>query len=191
MMDSVRKYMNDLKLFSEEEIEQVIELGTLKELKKGEAFIREGQHCTKTGFIINGIFRSYYTSSKEEEVTYCFRFPSSFLSAYSAYITGNPSVETLEAITDAKILVFAKKDLDELVDNNIKWLRLTKQLAEREYVELEHRIFQLQKENAEVRYNYLLDNQPDYIQSIPLKYLASYLGITQRHLSRIRNSIQR
>jgi hypothetical protein len=62
-------------------------------------------------------------------------------------------------------------------------------MAEQEYIKMEKRIFILQKESAEKRYEDLLNNQPLYLQLIPLSYLSSYLGITQRHLSRVRKLI--
>lgn len=64
-----------------------------------------------------------------------------------------------------------------------------KLIAEQQYLELENRVFQLQKETALQRYTSLLNNHPEFVQEIPLQYLASYLGITQRHLSRIRKQI--
>jgi len=64
-----------------------------------------------------------------------------------------------------------------------------KVVAEQQYIELEKRIFKLQKDNASKRYADLIKHQPEYILKIPLQYLASYLGITQRHLSRIRKEI--
>ena len=69
------------------------------------------------------------------------------------------------------------------------WIKFLKIVAEQQYIELEKRIFQLQKNNAFERYSDLLKNHPEYLQNIPLQYLASYLGITQRHLSRIRREI--
>jgi hypothetical protein len=62
-------------------------------------------------------------------------------------------------------------------------------MAEQQYIELERRFFQFQKNTAAQRYKELLINQPEYVQNIPLQYLASYLGITQRHLSRIRSEV--
>ena len=62
-------------------------------------------------------------------------------------------------------------------------------IAEKEYVELEKWIFNHQKSNAQKRYVDLINNHPQFVQQIPLHYIASYLGITQRHLSRIRASI--
>ncbi|MNU79669.1 hypothetical protein D3C71_692840 [compost metagenome] len=62
-------------------------------------------------------------------------------------------------------------------------------IAEQQYLELEARVFQLQRDSAQERYQSLIDNQPEYIQQISGQYLASYLGITQRHLIRIRKQI--
>ncbi|MNL38520.1 hypothetical protein D3C87_1607400 [compost metagenome] len=62
-------------------------------------------------------------------------------------------------------------------------------IAEQQYLELENRLFLFQKEKAKERYIDLLKNQPLYVQQIPLQYLASYLGITPRHLSRLRKEI--
>ena len=62
-------------------------------------------------------------------------------------------------------------------------------MAEQEYINLEKRIFVLQRESAENRYKSLLQTHPHYLNSIPLSYIASYLGITQRHLSRIRKTV--
>ena len=122
-------------------------------------------------------------------VTYCFSFPNDLIAGYSSLITQEKTKENIEAIVDCKLIEFPKKILDELVHNKMNWLLLAKQIAENKYMLVEKRIFILQKENAITAYQELLDQHPDYLQKIPLGYLASYLGITQRHLSRIRKQI--
>ena len=87
------------------------------------------------------------------------------------------------------VLIITKNTIDDLVIENPNWIKFLKIVAEQQYIELEKRIFQLQKNNAFERYSDLLKNHPEYLQNIPLQYLASYLGITQRHLSRIRREI--
>jgi hypothetical protein len=67
-------------------------------------------------------------------------------------------------------------------------VHLLKALAETEYINLEQRIF-LHSESAKERYASLLKKEPALIKHIPLGHLASYLGITQRHLSRLRREI--
>ena len=86
-------------------------------------------------------------------------------------------------------MVIPREKIALLSASNPRWVRFEKMIAEQQYIELERRVFQFQKEKAAERYKDLLNNYPDYIRHIPLQYLASYLGITQRHLSRIRKEI--
>ena len=95
----------------------------------------------------------------------------------------------MQAIADVELLVFCKQDLNKLANDSLNWVKFLKKMAELQYIELENRIFQLQKTTALQRYENLLQNHPEFVQKIPLQYLASYLGITQRHLSRIRKEL--
>lgn len=185
----IRKYFESFNLFTIEEIENALPFFKTKTLQKSEYFIQEGKKCKEVAFIISGIFRSYYTSEEGDETTYCFRFPNEMLAAYSSFISGNESQETMQAISTSELLVIKKKDIDQLAKENICWIKFLKVIAEQQYIELEQRVFQLQRNSAVQRYVSLLEHQPEYIQNIPLQYLASFLGITQRHLSRIRKEI--
>jgi len=185
----IAAYFQSLGLFDQGEIAQIVQLFTFRKLNKNDFFIKENQPCNEVAFIVSGIFRSYYTTSNAEDVTYCFRFPNSLMAAYSSFITGGPSVETMQAISPAELWVIKKSAIDKLAAESLIWTKYLKMIAEQQYLELEKRIFQLQKETAIQRYLTLIQNQPEFIQQIPLNYLASYLGITQRHLSRIRSEI--
>ena len=185
----LKSYLNSFSIFSEEEIDQALPLFTIRKIEKGAYFIREEQFCSEVAFIEKGIFRSFYTSESGEEITYCFRFQNEFMTAYSAFITGNKSIESFQAISNGELLVIPKKKIDELAEKNPKWMRFLKIVAEQQYLELESRVFQLQRNSAQERYQSLMDNQPEYIQQISGQHLSSYLGITQRHLSRIRKQV--
>lgn len=176
-------------LLSEAEIAEAFEHAELRTLHKGEFFIKEGEVCNEVAVISKGLFRSFYYNSNLEEVTYCFRYENNFLSAYSSFLTGLPSTESFEALTDVEFYVWPKSWVEAIEKKSINWVRFFKRLTELEYLEMEQHIFILQKENAEQRYQHLMDQFPHYLQRIPLNYLASYLGITQRHLSRIRKGI--
>lgn len=185
----LKSYLNSFAIFSEEEIDQALPLFTLRKVEKGTYFIREGQFCSEVAFIEKGIFRSFYPSETGEEITYCFRFQNEFMTAYSAFITGNQSIENLQAISNGELLVIPKKEIEQLAEKNPKWVLFLKIVAEQQFLELEGRVFQLQRDSAQKRYQGLLDNQPEYIQLISGQHLASYLGITQRHLIRIRKQV--
>lgn len=185
----IQDFFLSFNVFSLQEIKDLSGLFEEKTIKKGDVFLHEGEKCREIAFVKSGIFRSYYTSDDGKESTYCFRFPNDFLASYSSFISGKPSLEAIQAISDADLLILQKNKIEELAQNNQNWTKFLKIIAEQEYLELEKRFFQLQRDNASQRYEILIKNQPDYVQNIPLHYLASYLGITQRHLSRIRKEI--
>ena len=185
----MRSYLESFNILTQDEIDLFEKKVVFKKLKKGDFFIKEGQTCDEVGFVISGIFRSFYYSSTEEEVTYCFTFSNSFVTAYSSFLSQEKTVENIQAITDIEILTISRDELLKFEQSSTNWLKFFKLIAEQEYIKMEKRIFLLQKETAEKRYRDLLINQPELLQLIPLNFLSSYLGITQRHLSRIRKSI--
>jgi CRP-like cAMP-binding protein len=185
----LRKHLEAFKILSQEEIALFESKLRQRKVKKGGFFIKEGAVCKEIAYIDSGLLRSYYHTSSDEEVTYCFSFANSFTSAYSSYLSQSKTQENIEALTDTLIYTISREDILNLEKASYNWLKLFKQIAEQEYINMEKRIFMLQKETAEQRYRDLLANHPQYLQLIPLSYLASYLGITQRHLSRIRRSI--
>ncbi len=173
-------------VLTDDEIENFVQFFTPKKLSKSDFFIKEGETCDEIAFIKSGLFRSFYVTDKGEEITSCLKFPGSLMTAYSSFITGHGSFVNMQAITPAELLVVKKKVMEDLANGNPNWMRFLRVIAEQQYIELEKRTFQFQSDTAIKRYTDLMEKHPEYIQNIPLQYLASYLGITQRHLSRLR-----
>lgn len=163
----------------------------IRHLKKGEFFIQAGQKCNEIAFVNSGMLRSYYLTESGDDFTYCVCFEHEFMSAYSAYITGNQAVEYIQALVDCELCIIQKSFIEKQAENNHSTSKLMRFFAEQYILDLEHRVFSHQKENAKKRYEYFLKNHPKYLSDIPLQHLASYLGITQRHLSRIRKEVAR
>lgn len=171
------------------DIDKIVKCAATKRLGRSEYFIKAGGVCSEIAFVASGILRSFYVSDAGEEMTYCLSFPNSFMTAYSSYILNAPGIENIQAMADTELLILSRQDIEQLSADNMNILRFLKMMAEQEFISLEKRIFQMQKEKARQRYLNLLKEHPNYVQSIPLRYLASYLGITERHLSRIRKEI--
>ena len=188
-MTELQQYIHQFGILTPEEIKALDQLTEEKQLQKGDYFITQGTTCKKIAFIQNGFFRSFYYSRTAEEVTYCFLSGNNFLTAYSSFINQSPTTENIQALTDATLYYIDRKDILQLEASSTNWLKLFKVMAEQEYIHLEKRIFLLQRESAETRYQQLLENHPEYLRAVPLQYIASYLGVTPRHLSRIRKSI--
>ncbi|MCC9043398.1 Crp/Fnr family transcriptional regulator [Myroides sp. M-43] len=185
----LKTFFQRFTLFSEQEIVSILSLFTKRTIAKADYLVREGDYCEEIAFIESGIFRSFYTIESGDELTYCFRFPDDLVGAYSAFITAGKSIESIQAVVSTVVWVIDKRDLDALANTLPQWNTFLKTIAEQQYLELEQRVIQFQRTTAQERYKHLLFNHPTFVQYLPLQYLASYLGITQRHLSRIRKEI--
>ena len=185
----MKDYLRVFNILSDEEIDWALQVAQNRTIPKDHYFIREGELSKEVAFVQSGFFRSYHHNDAGEEITYCFSFAGSFLTAYSSFITQQATAENIYAMTTASIVSIPRQEVLRLEKASHNWLRLTKTLAELEFLKMEQRVFLL-KENAEYRYKDLLQHHPEYLQQIPLQHLASFLGITQRHLSRIRGLVR-
>ena len=187
-LERVRTYFYSFGILGKKEVDDFIQISTKKFLGKSENLVAQGQKSKDIGFVLSGLLRSFHSDDKGNETTFCFTFPNCLVTAYSSYITGKEAKETIQAITPVELLVVSKKEWGELISRSANWIDFLRQMAESEYVALEKRVYQFQKDSAGKRYEDLINDYPEWLDQIPLHYLASYLGITQRHLSRIRNS---
>lgn len=161
----------------------------MKQLKKNEFFVKEGKRSFDVGLVLNGMLRQYYTVEGEEKTTY-FYFENHFVSAYISCITGNPSLLTIEALSDVQYISFPYAVLMELFDKSMAWQKFGRLVAEYLAVGLEERMTSLLMLNPEARYlNLLNSNKHKIIVRIPQHYIANYLGITPVSLSRIRKRL--
>jgi CRP-like cAMP-binding protein len=111
------------------------------------------------------------------------------MSAFSSFITQKPTEENIQAVVDSELLILKRSDMEMLYENSSAWQKVGRFLTEMQYVEMEQRTVSFQKHSAKQRYETLIEHHSHYIKFIPLQYLASYLGITPRHLSRLRKEI--
>ena len=186
MSERLANLLRSFPAFSESDIENGLACMKPRSFKKDDFLMKEGKTCDWIAYIGSGIVRNFYYSSKGEEITYCLTFPNAFISAYSSFIRNKETFENLQAISDVEALIIRKKDYQALINSSRAWLEFSNHFAEQSYVLMEERLLSLQMESAEQRYRSLLRSSPEYLEHIPLKYIASYLGITPRHLSRLR-----
>jgi CRP-like cAMP-binding protein len=175
--------------FSGDELSLLDDLITFRTLKKGELLLTENQVCNEVVFIEKGILRSFFVNHKGDEITNCFAFENEFMASFASFITEEKAEENIQALTDTELQVLDRKALEKLYQSGFNWQEAGRKLTELEFVNLHKRMVSFQKLSGAQRYEELCKNHQKYIQLIPLQYLASYLGITPRHLSRIRKAI--
>ncbi|GGF02816.1 Crp/Fnr family transcriptional regulator [Flavobacterium limi] len=171
-----------------EELNLLDGLITFRKLKKGEFLLMENQVCNEVVFIKKGILRSFFVNHKGDEITNCFAFENEFMASFASFITEEKAEENIQALTDTEVQVLSRKGLEKLYQSGYNWQETGRKLTEIEFVNLNKRMISFQKLSGTQRYEELYKNHQKYLQLIPLQYLASYLGITPRHLSRIRKA---
>lgn len=181
-----RDYLQSLGILSEIDLSMLDGETYEKSIPKNGFFLKEGELAREVAFIVNGEFRVFYYNSKGEEVTSCFALSNSIITSYYSFITNEDSQESIQALSDTQLICISRDTIFELEKKSTNWLKLSKFIAEQEYINLEKRILLLQKETADKRYAELVRNQPELLQLVSLEQLSSYLGISSRHLSRIR-----
>jgi len=189
MKESLNNMLKSADILTDSEIASGLKYFELKSFEKGDILIEAGKVCDWIAFVNSGVLRNFYISTKDEEVTYCLTFPNKVISAFSSFMTQKVTFENIHALTNVELLIIRRNQYYELMDSSINWLKFSRFVAEQSYIEMENRLLTLQMETAKKRYEDLLEFNPDYLQKVPLKYLASFLGITQRHLSRLRKDI--
>jgi len=156
------------------------------ELPKGSFLIMEGKICDHIYFLEKGCLRGYYNLDGKE-ITYWFAFENNFVTSFFSFITRKPCVECIQLVEDCTLWAISYDDLQKLYDTHPDIERLGRLMNERYYVMLEERFVSNHFKEARERYENLITNAPHIVQRIPLGYIASYLGITQETLSRIRS----
>ncbi len=166
----------------EEELAKCIKSQTKQ---KGDFFLKQGQIVSSLFLIETGLVRSYYIKD-DREINSWFGFENIILGAVLPLFYNQPTNENIQFIETSTYYYISSKDLNEFYQNYQEMNTIGRKMAEEYCVILEQRISSLQTESAEQRYNSLLKYQPDAIQRVSLGHIASYLGITQETLSRIR-----
>jgi CRP-like cAMP-binding protein len=156
------------------------------ELAKGSFLITEGKMCNHLYFLDQGSVRGFYNLDGKE-VTYWFAFENNFVTSFFSFITRKPGMENIQAMEDSTLWAVAYDGLQNLYAKHPDMERLGRIVNERYYVMLEERFVSNHFKEARERYENLLANAPHILQRVPLGYVASYLGITQETLSRIRS----
>ena len=111
----LRKQVEAFTKITEADWEMLLPFLEVKHLRKSELFIQEGKRANEIGLVMEGMLRQYYTKDGEEKTTYFF-FENHFISSYISCITAQPSLITIEALSDSTFISFPYKIMLELFD---------------------------------------------------------------------------
>jgi len=159
-----------------------------RKVEKNNFLLQQGDVCADLMFVQEGCLRLFYVAD-DIEVSVWFAFKNSSAIDISSFISEQPSAYFLQAIEDSEVLYLPKAELNALYQTHPKMQEMMRRFWEDAVLTLIGRFTALQRDSAAQRYLDLL-NKPPYIQKIPQKYLASFIGVTPTSLSRIRKNIR-
>ncbi len=139
-------------------------------------------------FIISGHLRNFYLHSNGEEVTTDMNEGPRFFTSYTHFMNRTVSNENIECITDCELLKVTRDDVDILYQKGLSIKDYTMMILQKFLDEEKKRMKEMSTHTAEQRYDTFLKTCPTIAQNVPLKYIASYLGIRPESLSRIRRN---
>ncbi len=159
-----------------------------KKFKKNSIVIETGAIENYVSFISEGVVR-FYIPHEENDLTFGFLFENEFVTAYDSFITQTPSHYQIETLTDATLWRISFEDLQEVYKKTESGNLIGRRMAENMFLIKSKREISLLNKTAEERYLDLFQERPKLLKQIPLKYIASYIGVTPQALSRIRRRI--
>ena len=157
-------------------------------LSKNEYLIKEGKICKHLYFLEQGSLRGYY-NLEGKEITHWFAFAEDFVTSFHSFITQQPSIENIQLLEGCVLWSINKENLMRLLNEYREIERLVRIAYEKYYIRLEERYVNAQFKTATERYQELLQQTPHILEKAPLGVVASYLGISQETLSRIRGKL--
>ncbi|MBX9890738.1 MAG: Crp/Fnr family transcriptional regulator [Chitinophagaceae bacterium] len=184
-MQKLFKYFKEFNPLSKEAENAITEISDIVTIKKNKDLQPIGHTCKTIYFINKGVARIYYYKDGID-ITESFSFENNIIARVESLFTGKPSRKAIQILEDAEVVAINANQLFKLYDTFPEIERLFRKIFEAAYVETVNRIEGMQFHSAEERYNALLNEAPNVLMKVPLKYVASYLGITQVSLSRIR-----
>lgn len=159
------------------------------QIKKGTLFLEIGQRSNEYLFLEEGFMRSYLSNTEGTEVTTNLYTPGSVVLEVASFFQRIPSQEAFQAITNCIGWKITFEELNSLFHALPAFRETGRAILVRALVSLKMRTLSMINQTAEQRHAALLQSQPQIFQHVPLKYIASYLGITDTSLSRIRKEM--
>lgn len=186
--EKLKKYLEQLCPISQGDWELFSSRLQRRVFDRKQQVLRAGEIENYVSFIDQGIVR-YYVEEGDKDITFELAFENSLAAGYDSFLTRTPVVYSGETLVPTELWSITYTDLQAVYAESTIGERLGRLAAEQLYIRKNKRQMWLLKDTAEQRYMRLVHEYSHFLQLVPLKYLASYIGITPQALSRIRRRI--
>lgn len=194
IMEKLLEFIKQYIEVSSEDLENISQYFEIKEFKKNETIHHNGDIFKSIMLINSGIARSYVIKEDGKDFTWHFHFSNDesknlkniFIVDYASFTHQEPSKMYFEALEDCEVFIMEYESLEKLYNSDIKWQYLGRMIAQDAYYLTHHRTISLLTLTANERLDNLLDECPNIFNLVPHYHIASFLGVSPQHLSRLR-----
>ncbi len=187
-MIALSQFIKSQITISNEDLDVILSNFQERTIEKDRFLVQKGQIVTSYYFIQSGGLRIYFDKD-DKQITGWLAFQNNFFTELNSLKSGQPTLFTIQAIETSIVLTIDKNKMEQLYQQFPLWQQFGRQIWENAFLNVVNGILSYQTMTAEERYLTMM-KQSDLLQRVPLKQLASYLGITQSSLSRLRKNIK-
>lgn len=187
-MDQIKDFITSIAPISDNDISFFINKMEKLYLKKKVSLLKQGEVENYLYFVAEGSVR-FFIPKDENDLTFGFVFENEFASSYDSFLSQTPSAYGLETMSDTLIYKISYENLQAVYASTKLGNLIGRKMAEQLFLRKAKRELSLILQTAEERYLDLFRQRPRLLQEVPLKYIASYIGVTPQALSRIRKRI--
>lgn len=187
IMHPFRQFIGNYTSISDDDWRRIEPCLDPQTLAKGEMLLEQGRICRHLYFLESGLLR-FFTVKDGIDVTKFFTDAPYTFTSQQSFTRQTPAKESIEALENSRLWMMTFENADRLLENTA-WNTFIRKLIQEVQTYTEEILEELQTQTAENRYKMMLENNAELLQRVPLKCLASYLGIAPESLSRIRKNM--
>jgi CRP-like cAMP-binding protein len=173
---------------SKDELEVFLGLCYPKTFSKNEVILQPGSIPQEVYFIKSGLIRVIVTDPDGNEHTIHFAMEQQFITDYSSFIMKQPALYSMQALETTEVVVLPRKAIEWGYKNLHEGEKMGRLVAEFYFIYQDNRIKNIYARSPKERYEAITDVFPNIHQRVPQHMIASYLGISPVHLSRLKKS---
>jgi len=181
---NLKKHIEKIVSIETDELEQVASLFTQKKIKKNQFLIRENEIVNEAYYIISGLVKLTYTDDLGKLHIVSFAMEDWWESDFNAYFNRSRATMSLQCIEDTEVLCLSIENYELICEKNPAMQLFLIKLSNSGFIASQQRILSLLTNNAQERYQQLINRYPTLIQRVPKNQLALYLGVSRETLSR-------
>lgn len=190
MLDALKQYVSRYVALSNEEFAFLADKLVIRNFDKKQQLVKVGEVETYLNFIVKGLARKYFYKGKTEVITQIAR-EGEMISSSASFLSGIPSPYIVEALEPATVFSISKKHLEKLYEHSPRIERVGRLVITHLFLQKEEWEHECIRMDTRERFLHFVENNPDLLQRVPQKYLASYLNMKPETFSRLKRTPHR